>query len=94
MCAFCGAETVTVHRFTDGLQYLELDEAMALSERQECPFEDEVWHREVEMLEAAASEAVGTDLKRRLWNRIVSIIAAHYEEVASHNKELDMDFGF
>lgn len=64
---------------------------MAISERQECPFSDKAWHLEVEMLEAAASEAAGTDSKRR---RMVSIISAHYKEVTSHNKELGMEFGF
>ena len=85
---------MSVYRFTDELQCLELDEAMAISERQECPFSDKAWHREVEMLEAAAGEAAGTDSKRRLWDRIVSIIGAHYKEVASHNKELEIEFDF
>lgn len=67
---------------------------MVISERQECPFSDKAWHLEVEMLEATASETAGIDSKRRSWDRMVSIISAHYKEVTSHNKELDMEFGF
>lgn len=93
-CAICGAKAVSVYRFTDELQCLEPDEDMIIAERQECPFSNRAWHLEIEILEEAARKAVGIDLERRLWDRIISIIDTHYEEVTSHNKKLETEFGY
>lgn len=93
-CAFCGAVVISAHRFHGELQYLDLDEAMAISGRPGCPFSDEQWHREVEELEAAATGAAGVYAKKRLWSRAERIIKEHSGEVASYNEALETEFGF